>query len=231
MQAHTNHLIIGLGGTGGKIIRSLRKLIYQNLRQENPSCVNLRYLYIDTDAFLMQPDNPSWKILGRSVQLPERSLMYISGLNLKQIVDNLSNHPNLQPWLGGRHEWEDILKNADAANLQGGQKRRLGRFLFAGASADFLRRVGGLVTELQQAESAEVKRSKQITFHVCCGLAGGTGSGSVCDAVAQIRKVYAGSDYRIIIYALLPERHTPNAKGGPNYHANGYAALMEADSP
>ena len=40
---------------------------------------------------LMQPDNPSWKILGRSVQLPERSLMYISGLNLKQIVDNLSN--------------------------------------------------------------------------------------------------------------------------------------------
>jgi hypothetical protein len=230
MQAHTNHLIIGLGGTGGKIIRSLRKLIYQNLRQENPTCVNLRYLYIDTDAFLMQPDNPSWKILGRSVQLPERSLMYISGLNLKQIVDNLNNYPNLQPWLGGREEWEDILKNADAANLQGGQKRRLGRFLFAGASADFLRRVGGLVTELQQAESAEVKRSKQVTFHVCCGLAGGTGSGSVCDAVSQIRKVYAGSDYRIIIYALLPERHTPNAKGGPNYHANGYAALMELNS-
>jgi len=91
MHAHTNHLIIGLGGTGGKIIRSLRKLIFQNLRQEDPACVNLRYLYLDTDAFLMQPDNPSWKILGRSVQLPERSLMYISGLNLKQIVDNLSN--------------------------------------------------------------------------------------------------------------------------------------------
>src|SRR5262249_55017779 len=157
---------------------------------------------VDTDAYLMKPGNSSWKILGRSVQLPDRGMMYLSGMNLKQIVDNLPNYPNLQPWLGDRNDWEDILRNADAANLQGGQKRRLGRFLFAGASADFLRRIGGMVKELQQAESPEVKRSSQITFHVCCGLAGGTGSGSICDAVSQIRKTYPGGDYRILIYAL-----------------------------
>jgi hypothetical protein len=29
------------------------------------------------------------------------------------IVDNLANYPNLQPWLGDRQDWEDILKNAD----------------------------------------------------------------------------------------------------------------------
>ncbi len=213
----TNHLIIGLGGTGGKIILSLRKLIYQNMRQEDPSNVNLRYLYVDTDKHLMLPDSQAWKILGRSVQLPDRGLMYMSGMNLKTLVDNLHAHPNMQPWLGSRKDWEDILNNADAANLQGGQKRRLGRFLFAGAASEFLQRVGGMVNELQESESAQVRRSKQITFHVCCGLAGGTGSGCICDVVTQIRKTYPGPDYRIVIYALLPERYTKIAgKGGPN---------------
>lgn len=30
-----NHLIIGLGGTGAKIIRSFRKTIFQEFRKEN----------------------------------------------------------------------------------------------------------------------------------------------------------------------------------------------------
>jgi len=39
-----NHMIVGLGGTGGKVIRSFRKLIYQNSRTEDPPGVNVRYL-------------------------------------------------------------------------------------------------------------------------------------------------------------------------------------------
>ena len=31
-----NHLVIGLGGTGGKIIRALRKTIYQEFRHAEP---------------------------------------------------------------------------------------------------------------------------------------------------------------------------------------------------
>ena len=35
-MANANHLLIGLGGTGGKIIRSLRKAVFQHFRGEQP---------------------------------------------------------------------------------------------------------------------------------------------------------------------------------------------------
>ena len=227
---HKNHLIVGLGGTGGNIIRSLRKTIYQNYRQEDPPDVNLRFLYIDSSPEMMGAEDASWKILGRSVQLPERSQMHISGMNLKDVVQNLSNYPGIKPWLGSREDWSDIINAADAANIVGGQKRRLGRFLFAGKSAEFRRRIGDLVRELQQPKDSTLQRDDALTFHVCCGLAGGTGSGGIVDVVSQIRALYRDSIYRIIIYALLPERHPEAYKAGVNYHANGFAALMELNA-
>lgn len=227
---HRNHLIIGLGGTGGSIIRALRKTIYQNYRQEDPPNVNLRFLYVDTSRELMEPNDPTWKVLGRSVQLPERSQMHVTGMNLKDVVSNLSNYPGIKPWLGSREDWGDIINAADGANIVGGQKRRLGRFLFAGKSAEFRRRFTDLVKEMQHHESPLFARSDETTFHVCCGLAGGTGSGSVVDAVSQIRAVFPDPSYRINIYALLPERNPPSQKAGVNYHANGYAALVELNA-
>ena len=72
-----NHLIIGLGGTGGKIIRSFRKAVFQAFRKEDADGVNLGYLYVDSSAEMMAIDDPSWKILGTSVQLNKRSQLLI----------------------------------------------------------------------------------------------------------------------------------------------------------
>jgi hypothetical protein len=44
----TNHLIIGLGGTGGKIIRAFRKTLFQEFRGRRMEKVNLGYLYVDS---------------------------------------------------------------------------------------------------------------------------------------------------------------------------------------
>ena len=70
-----------------------------------------------------------------------------------------------------------------------------------------------------------------MTFHIVVGLAGGTGSGSVIDAVAQLRDLYPDSKrFRILIYALLPDAYPhPNWDTG-NYHANGFAALTELNA-
>jgi predicted DNA-binding WGR domain protein len=71
-------------------------------------------------------------------------------------------------------------------------------------------------------------------IHVVCGLAGGTGSGSVVDAVAQIRhKCPDANQYRILIYAMLPEKNSRRVKdvaGFSPYYANGYAALSELNA-
>ncbi len=228
-SVHHNHLVIGLGGTGGNIIRSLRKLVFQNLRKDDPDGVNLRYLYVDTSAELMAPGDPSWKILGHSVQLPERNQMHIAGLNLRKVLDDLGNYPGINSWLGSREDFAAILNNADAAHQGAGQKRRLGRFLFACEAAQFRDRVKDMVREMTR-DSSDGQRSNLVTFHLCCGLAGGTGSGSVIDAICQIRASFPDPKNRIILYLLLPEKLPAVNKAKKNYHANGFAALLELNA-
>jgi hypothetical protein len=225
-----NHLIIGLGGTGGNIIRSLRKTIYQAYGSDETPKVKLRYLYIDSDQGMMAPNDPSWNILGRSVQLPVRSQLHLSGLNLKQVIDDIARYPNLKPWIGNRSDWMEILNSADASRIVAGQKRRLGRFLFAVSAGRFREKITQFVPEMEQDNANGAATGMGATFHVCCGLAGGTGSGTVVDVVSQIRAAYPDPAYRIIIYAQLPERNPEANRSGPNYRANGYAALMELNA-
>ena len=219
-----NHLVIGLGGTGGKIIRSLRKNIFQEFRQRDPDTVNIRYLYVDSSKEMMALNDATWRTLGANVQLDPRSQLLITGGNLNQILNNLDNYPGIRPWIGSRDQWADIL-NSIVGETLGGQKRRLGRFLFSCKAREFKDQLRQLASEMTTGgESA-------VTFHVCVGLAGGTGSGSVIDIVSQIRNLYRDSrDFRIIIYALLPDEFPkPNWDTG-NYHANGFAALLELNA-
>src|ERR1039457_3079948 len=142
MPIHKNHMIIGLGGTGGNIIRAFRKLVYQSCRRNDPDNVNIRYLYADTDEELMNPENPSWKVFGHSLQLAERSQLKMGGgMQLKETVEKLASYSGISPWLGDRQAFAGILDSANAANILGGQKRRLGRFLFASHAAEFRGRI------------------------------------------------------------------------------------------
>ncbi|MEO7159314.1 MAG: tubulin-like doman-containing protein, partial [Polaromonas sp.] len=219
-----NHFIIGLGGTGGKIIRALRKSLYQEFHGSPIPDVGIGYLYVDSSSEMMAMDDPSWKTLGTSVQLPKASQLLITDANLSSRLDNLDSYPGLKHWLGSPQEWRDILNSIVGATL-GGQKRRLGRFLFACKAGNYREQVQTQVKLLQQSGETDV------TFHIVLGLAGGTGSGSVIDAVAQLRDLYPDSRrFRILIYALLPDAYPhPNWDTG-NYHANGFAALTELNA-
>ena len=67
----SNHLIIGLGGTGGKLIRELRKRVYEEFRSNDPGHgVNLDYVYVDSSPADLN-DRTGWKVLGKSVHLGE----------------------------------------------------------------------------------------------------------------------------------------------------------------
>lgn len=53
-----NHLLIGLGGTGGKILRALRKNMLQESRHNELEVVNLDWLYVDSSKEIMNIDVP-----------------------------------------------------------------------------------------------------------------------------------------------------------------------------
>lgn len=219
----SNHMIIGLGGTGGKIIRDIRKAIAMDTVPNDE--VFFEYLYMDSSSEMMGFDDPKWKILGKSVQLSQSQQLLIEGAGLSGLLADVDAYPNIRSWI----EPLDVIKNIAKSNVdsaQGGQRRKLGRFLFACSARTFVGKIADRVEELRKKNNNSL-----ITFHVCVGLAGGTGSGSVVDVVSQIRKLYPDpKDYRILIYALLPDEQPKAGWNSGNYHANGYAALAELNA-
>lgn len=221
-----NHLIIGLGGSGGKIIRQIRKTIERNKDAQDPhrSAARFGYLYIDTSTDELDKKE-EWKVLGKDVGLNRSEYLINTASNVRPVLDDPASFPGLKDWIEPRSIFDFVKPGIAGA----AQRRKLGRLVFAQNAASFVKAVEGRVSELE-ASPGKVG----ATIHVVCGLAGGTGSGSVVDAVAQIRHKYPNDDqYRILVYALLPEKNSKRVKdvaGFSNYYANGYAALAELNA-
>jgi hypothetical protein len=226
-----NHLIIGLGGTGGSIVREIRKRIYEEFRTNTPSQVNLEYLYVDSSPADLN-DHSTWKTMGGSVHLTDAQKVSIHGVDAA-VLNNLPHYPGVQSFIS---EDDKTLLNDISTLISdgiGGQRRRLGRLLFA----NNLSSPNNFVIRLKSAVNTLTNNGNNVvTFHVCAGLAGGTGSGSVVDVISQIRKEYApavgvGDSYKLHLYLYVPEIVIANPKHSAGYYqANGYAALSELNA-
>ena len=47
MELKENHILIGLGGTGGKILKAFRKRMFQEYSAEERAMLPIGYLYVD----------------------------------------------------------------------------------------------------------------------------------------------------------------------------------------
>lgn len=224
-----NHIIIGLGGTGGRVLAAYRKLVFERFNGElEPQDLWISYLYVDSSESDLQMDNPKqWEIMGTSVKFDSDSVLDIKASDLATYVNNRSRYKYLAPWLGESAQWTNIINDPKISTGAAGQKRRLGRLLFANSADTFNTKINGKVKQLR-----ENPEGQQLTFHVIAGLAGGTGSGSVVDVVAQLRKEYPDyENYKIILYLLLPDEFPDKRWASTdNYQPNGYSALEELNA-
>lgn len=225
IHSSNNHLIVGLGGSGGKIIRHIRKTIERNKdsQEAKMSPARFGYLYIDTSSDEIDKKE-EWKVLGKDVGLGRSEYLVNTASNVRPALDDPHSFPGLKDWIEPRGIFDFVKPGIAGA----AQRRKLGRVVFAQNASSFVKALEGRVGELQAGDKIGV------VFHVVCGLAGGTGSGSVVDAVAQIRNKYPDYEkYQILVYALLPELNSKRVKdvaGFSNYYANGYAALSELNA-
>ena len=231
-----NHLIIGLGGTGGKVIRELRKRIYEEFRSIDPEGgAFLGYLYVDSSTEELN-DKTGWKVLGKKVHLGEAQKVNIHGISTSTL-QNLSTRPGLKSFINDndKHLIDDNMGPLITAGL-GGQRRRLGRMLMANNLSDrnsgnnFEHKLKSEVGRLQQASG-----TNDVTFNICAGLAGGTGSGSIVDVISQIRKIYPYQEnthsFKIRLFVYVPEINVVYQSNDQGfYQANGYAALKELNA-
>lgn len=219
-----NNIVIGLGGTGGKIINKLKHKLYE---KDN---VHVDYLYIDSNFDLVDRDKYLWKAFGNDISLGVNNTYRLTSGHLNGAFD--FNHniitPRYNSWVGNIENWKDIkvqLQGGDGA-VYGNQRRRLGRMLLAGHIDNIVNRVNFLVQQQQK-----VTRDNVTKFHICAGLSGGTGSGSFIDILAKLKQVYPNQNNEFILYLFLPEDNPDEKRlNGGNYFANAYAALKELNS-
>ena len=209
-----NTLFIGLGGTGGRVLKELRLRLFDEL-EEIPSGV--AFMYIDSTDELMHFDDPSWMTPeGQNAQF-----FMSEYLNLSQSrVDSLATLPMHFPNLKG------IIENCESLKCyQPGtgsmQDRRLGRVFIGVYAAYFSNMLHQQVVALQKKTGYS-----DINFNIITGLSGGTGSGAVVSVIDFILRTYP--EAKINVYATLPVVPCPYDHG--RSLANTYAALLELNA-
>lgn len=232
-----NHLILGLGGTGGKVLREFRRRLFEeygNENFENPKAGEyFEYVYVDSSTSDL---NESWKTMATDLSLGESQKVNIHSVPL-DMLNNLQAYPGLDAFMNTQnvHDMNAKIGQSITAGI-GGQRRRLGRILLASNLANisdqnnFEHAVRGAVGRLYQKSERT-----QITFHICAGLAGGTGSGTVVDAISLIRKWFPydpqSHNNKILLLMYVPENVMVNNNHDAGYYqANGYAALQEINA-
>lgn len=215
-----NHILIGLGGTGGKVLKALRKRLFLEFPNETDRAqLSIGFIYVDSTREMMQPGDPSFKVMGKDASFTESEFVDIKSVNLGQILDNVDNFPGLKNIVRNGASMRNTLGEVGAA---AGQKRRAGRILFA---ANCNKYVAALRAQYEKVRA--ISRKDSVNIHIFTGLAGGTGSGAIIDAVAQARAQASFRDAVITVYAMVPELEIPAGCQAGRYHQNGYAALCE----
>lgn len=224
----SNHMIIGLGGTGGRIAKGVRL----SLKANNPEwdlgiCpiaedknVRVQFLYVDSDVNELNTD--SWKIFGQSVGLTESQKVYLT--QCADIASMIADEKNT-PWIGDEKLVTDILSTCNSAKTGANRIRHFGRSLLSHAINTFTSKTQSLVTQLQTQDGGRMG----CTFHLCCTTGCGTGSGSLIDAAVQIRTKFPDATaYPIRVYGLIESKEGDNTKG--NFFGNQYALLLELNA-
>jgi len=222
MEVRENHILVGLGGTGGKVLKAIRKRIYQEFSDdEEREKLSIGYIYVDSTREMMVQGDSSFRVMGKDASFTESEFVDIKpseGL-LGQILDDVSKYPGLKTIVKNGASMKKTLGEVGKA---AGQKRRAGRILFAANCNKYLAALKNQHKKLQG-----ITKKDSVNIHIFTGLAGGTGSGAIIDVIAQTRAQESYKSSNIIVYAMVPELQIPpNCQAG-RYHQNGYAALRE----
>lgn len=225
--ANPNHLLIGLGGTGGKILKAFKKrlfLEYPDDKVRNSMTPAIAFLYVDSTREMMNDDHKdmSWRVMGKDATFTTSEFCNIrpQATSVAAILGSVDNFPGMKYIVKNAAAMKNTLGEIKTA---AGQMRRAGRIMFASSASMYL---GALSKKYE--ELTHITGLSSIHIHIFTGLAGGTGSGCIVDVVAQTRKKYPNAT--IDVYAMVPEKEVPGNLQAGRYHQNGYAALKELNA-
>ena len=223
---NSNHILVGLGGTGGKILRAFKMRMFEefhddDVRKKQPVAL----LYVDSTDEMMPQDGkarPDFRVMGKDASFTNDEFLNIKEVDVEYILDHINDYPSVKGIVNNVMAVKSAIGSLGQA---AGQKRRAGRLLFAANAVGFENSLKKAFSKCRNISGQEAKTN----IHIFAGLSGGTGSGSIIDAILLARKNY--KDAKISVYAMMPEKNLPKQDMDQGrYYQNGYAALNELNA-
>ena len=223
---NSNHILVGLGGTGGKILRAFKMRMFEEFHDDDERKKQpVALLYVDsTDEMMPQygKARPDFRVMGQDASFTRNEFLNIKAVDVEHILNHISNYPAVKGIINNVAAVKTAIGSLGQA---AGQKRRAGRLLFAANAV-------GYVNSLRDAYARCEKISgnaNKTNIHLFAGLCGGTGSGAIIDAIVQARKTFPNAI--INVYAMIPEMNLPKSDMDQGrYYQNGYAAMNELNA-
>ncbi|MBO4850605.1 MAG: DUF4339 domain-containing protein [Prevotella sp.] len=224
-----NHVLVGLGGTGGKILRAFKMRLFEEFHEEDErNKLPVALLYVDSTDEMMPKDGKAradFRVMGKNASFTRDEFLNIKAVDVEYILDHIGSYPLVKSIVSNVSAVKSAIGSLGQA---AGQKRRAGRLLFAANAIGYVNSLRERVG-LCQAKSGISGDSELTHIHIFAGLSGGTGSGSIIDAVIQARKTYP--DAKISVYAMIPEKTLPKSDMDQGrYYPNGFAAMQELNA-
>lgn len=223
---NSNHILVGLGGTGGKILRAFKMRMFEEFpSQEERNRLPVSLLYIDSTDEMMPKDGkarPDFRVMGQDASFTNNEFLNIKAVDVEHILDHIGNYPAVKGIVNNVAAVKTAIGSLGQA---AGQKRRAGRLLFAANAVGFVNSLRDAYARCEQVSGD----STHTYIHIFAGLCGGTGSGSIIDVIVQTRKTFPNAI--ISVYAMIPEMNLPKSDMDQGrYYQNGYAAMCELNA-
>lgn len=221
-----NHILVGLGGTGGKILRAFKMRMFEEFpeaEQRNRQPVAL--LYVDSSEEMMPKEGRArtdCRVFGQNASFTNDEFLFIKNMDVTAILDQVDSYPSVK---GIVDNVETVRTAIGSLGEAAGQKRRAGRLLFAVNAQGYVQGLKRAYSKVRNISG----NANNTHIHIFTGLAGGTGSGAIIDAIVQARKTYPQA--KIHVFAMIPESDLPGEDMDQGrYYQNGYAAVNELNA-
>jgi len=224
--------VIGLGGTGKKILLALKKMIAENSTNGLKDYPVLRLMAIDTDDAVPVVNSEIESISEQELGLdPNKEVFYLHG--------GYVGNPDLEAFKEIK-EWfpPSLLTYLNSAELKkgAGMKKPIGRFALAWNADELYKTLENLIKNPVDTDMAEGRGigphnlSSFTNVFICGSICGGTGAGTFIDIAYMLRHIAKSLSRDVFNYGLFAlNTMFDGMAGDTQLKPNCYASLIELD--
>jgi hypothetical protein len=214
-------ILIGIGGTGQRIIMNVRKKIVEAYEDLDRLPI-VGFMILDTDAEKpIMPDVD--EVLLHQITLNPSETIHCTVTGVQRLKEEIRSFPELAEWIDKKVlELGDVTVGAKGIRAIG----RLAYFLNYSRIKSSFHSLRSKVSDKSNmdfmAKTHGIQVETGLNVYVISSLCGGTGSGMFLDTAFSVKSWLEGTEHSRIGYFVLP-----GVFGTDMTYASGYAALKE----